>query len=622
MPWTLHVATPGEDPTAYVLSHDGDWHVVVTNLASYVRLGVVDTLDPRLHTRLGQIALHAGYAKLESVEKSLLIASAHRAADHIAQEYELKPAAQGRHEILLLRDGDLIKSERTTSTLTCKWSPSEVQVNSSAADNVVVDSIDANDLNDAAEIETEDEDGDLGQAATAVLATQIKSQQSCATPMPALLHQRSVVVQETPTTARTLTVADFPAIPGVGEDSSDPTISKLFGIDAEQNLVEEAYSTARTAVSKSNISSNIGNADSALERTSVVGSVLETMAQSGAVVGDATDVATSPKRRSSPQVRPKANRKRSGSTMEGAAMDFDVQLDSQPSKRAKPNVESQNDTQDSRLSVIDVEMTPQTATKRRARISTANESLDPHAQTPGRSQRSSQRSATTIGDYEGPKPQVLLSNSSISKTSQAAKFLKKQGGAFIETMTESFNILCVRDGELHKTPKLLTAIARGIPIVTDKWLLNSAKSGRLLAVTTYTPSAPRQEKEWKVNLHETSGSPQTPFDGYTIHFTKSLKATYSPFSEIEQVCRAAGAKKVTSGRMDKTGDIIVLGVDENDGEVEKLTHEGMACFQKDIIAHSIFQGHVDLQSDDFKIGFKKAGIATTKDDKKRSRKIK
>ena len=159
----------------------------------------------------------------------------------------------------------------------------------------------------------------------------------------------------------------------------------------------------------------------------------------------------------------------------------------------------------------------------------------------------------------------------------------------------------VRDRDLTKTPKLLTSIACGIPIVTDKWLFDSAKAGHFLATLAYIPSIPKQEKEWNIKLSQIIGHPQKPFQGYTIHFTSSLKAIYKPFTDIENVCKAAGAKKVTSTRMDKSGNIVVLAKDEQDPDMDKFMQESITCYNRDLITQSIIRGYVDLQSPEFQI---------------------
>jgi hypothetical protein len=162
----------------------------------------------------------------------------------------------------------------------------------------------------------------------------------------------------------------------------------------------------------------------------------------------------------------------------------------------------------------------------------------------------------------------------------------------------------VRDGDLHKTVKVLQAIATGTPIVIDKWLTDSAKAGHLLSVDAYRPSAPKQEKEWNFKLEDVIGQPQTPFKGYVLHFTTSAHAAYKPFTEIEQICKVAGAEKVTKKKMDKNnnGNVIVIATEEGDKDAEKLTQDGVTCYYRDIISKSIFRGNCDLESDEFKVG--------------------
>lgn len=179
----------------------------------------------------------------------------------------------------------------------------------------------------------------------------------------------------------------------------------------------------------------------------------------------------------------------------------------------------------------------------------------------------------------------------------------------------------VRDGDLQKKTKVLYAIARGIPIVTDMWLLDSAKEGRMLPLHAYKPSTSKQEAEWKFKLDDVFGQPQTPFEGYTVHFTKSLKAVYESFPEVVAVCKAAGAKNVTSTRMNTTGDNIVLANNyDDDPEAQKLIKDGVACYTKDLFTYSIFRGFIDLESDEFKIKAPDSESTPSKEKRKRGRK--
>lgn len=158
----------------------------------------------------------------------------------------------------------------------------------------------------------------------------------------------------------------------------------------------------------------------------------------------------------------------------------------------------------------------------------------------------------------------------------------------------------VRDGGLVKTMKVFQAIALGVPIVTDKWLTDSAKSDEFLDLTAYKPSIAQQEKDWNFNLENVWGAAQTPFKGYSIYFTPSLKKSYTNFREINRVCQTVGAK-VVAKYTSKNEKMIVLATEEEDPDAETLIQDGETCYRKDLLTTSILRGNLDLDSDEFKI---------------------
>jgi hypothetical protein len=164
----------------------------------------------------------------------------------------------------------------------------------------------------------------------------------------------------------------------------------------------------------------------------------------------------------------------------------------------------------------------------------------------------------------------------------------------------------VRDSGLSKTMKVIQAVALGVPIVTDKWLTDSAKAEALLDLAPFKPSVVKQEKEWNFNLEKVWGIPQTPFKGYALYFTPALKKTYTNFREMEKACQTLGAKLVPK-RTSKNDRIIVLAAEEGDPEAEKMIEDGEPCYHKDLLTTSILRGNLDLDSDEFKIKAKQAG---------------
>ncbi|KAL1798906.1 hypothetical protein ACET3X_002943 [Alternaria dauci] len=565
--WTLvssHTAA-GPDSTEFRLPEEGVAHIVSSpaNKHPYV---VREVPLPGLLRELGCIVVGLFGVKVEAVTDTVTILpiQPHTNSQPTAH-FKLYPPSDGRSEAIFLRHGDVLGFSTTETNLTFRWTDSEVQVNSSAVANI-------DGVTETREDDTEDEDA----REPIFEATSPKRMQPQPQPRatPQLSNQRSItIVQETPTTDRVEYIPVFRDANGnppdftsnINKPAEDiPTLSESRETEPKHEAV--ALSTVRTSEMKDRLQSNV----------------------------------PSNTRTSSPRVQIPArlSKKRTLLTAEEEAPESDNEALAGPSKRAKT---SDSDTEDSRLSNVDVAQ---------GDLSTI----------PPRAQRGSQRStSTTTEDYSGPTLRVACSNSTITKTSQVVKFLKKHGGVYVESLADGFNLLCVRDGDLQKTTKVLYAIACGIPIVTDQWLYESASAKRLLAVSAFKPSTPKQEEQWKLKLDDVLGQPQHPFLDYDIHFTRCLKAKYASFPEIELVSKAAGAKDVFIGtaKMKKTGSI-VFADDGDDAEAQRLMKDGVTCYTKDFFTFSILRGVLNLESDEFKIeGVTAAADTPLKESKKK-----
>ncbi|KAF1945963.1 hypothetical protein EJ02DRAFT_395251 [Clathrospora elynae] len=633
MAWSLAVSS---ESASFDLPGEGIAHLVL----SLNRIGVVRALLlPYGQTELGRIDVGPWGVKLKAISDTLSIqpgqarppgghtTATAAALDPRTEKYELRPCTGEFSEAIFLRHGDIITSPKVAAHLTCRWTDSKVQVNSSMTDAVqVTDSAHTNGVEETPEEDTEDED--LDNTITAGSETK-KLPQPQATPQ--FSNQQSVVVQETPTAPRITGPNNSLDVLEIEISHFEPVEETPTSSPASEREAEP-FSTAYTEEPQDKASENAAKPVEpyeALPNASESPSIDALNTEVEGVNGTHED-AHQRKSKSSPQMQipPRSSRKRASSTVDQDSSD--AVSTSRFNKRAKTTKSSHDNNQDdthgairdSRMENTDIEPPRKAATRTKKRLSEVAEATE-EAVTP-RSQRSSQRSTTAaIDTYEGPTPRVAFSNSSILKTNQAVKFLKKQGGAHVEALNDDFNILCIRDGDLPKKAKVLRAIARGVPIVTDKWLLDSAKAVHFLSLAAYKPSVPKQEKEWKFKLEDVLGQPQAPFKRINIHFTKSLKAVYQPFTEIEEVCKAAGANKVTSARINKTEDFIVLAKEDDDAEAQKLMQDGVRCYTRDLLTHSIFRGLLDLDSDEFRIdsGAVAAAGATDapKEKKKRGR---
>lgn len=296
--------------------------------------------------------------KLEAITASLSIlpGQAYANSPPSAARFELQPQSGGRSEAIFLRHGDQIHVPNAASHLTCQWTDSEVQVNSSAADAMGIA---------VTPEEAQGEGNDMKDIAINVAKSQPRA-------TPQLSNQRSTtVIQETPTATRTRNLADS------------------YEADVHE---AEASSTVRTGESQDRLQTQPPlNARTSSPRVHI------------------------PSRSAKKRTRPLADEAEAEASKSGN------EAFAGPNKRAKT---SDSDTEDSRLSNLDVAKPEQSA--------------------PPRSQRSSQRSISTTTaqeDYDGPTSRVACSNSTIAKTSAAVRFLKKQGGAYVENLADDFNVL-------------------------------------------------------------------------------------------------------------------------------------------------------------------------------------
>ncbi|KAF2203219.1 hypothetical protein GQ43DRAFT_470171 [Delitschia confertaspora ATCC 74209] len=276
-----------------------------------------------------------------------------------------------------------------------------------------------------------------------------------------------------------------------------------------------------------------------------------------------------------------------------------------PSKRTKKTkVDGKRNNRNNEV----VNTTPKTpASKKRRPTLYVSDQTDleedaPPSTTPG-SRRSAERSQLK-------NPKVAFSNSAISQSASFIKFLHSHGGRVVKNvMNQTFDILCVRPKPLHKSLKVLLAVALGVPIVTDNWLIDSTRKGHFLAPEDYIPNVPDQEKLWSFSMSAIWGQPQNHLlSGQTVYFTPALAATYKPFSEIEKVCKAVGAKQVRQPKAlkdykvyDDDDDCIVLAVEQDDEHAIALAEDLHTCYHRDFLTTSILRGHFDFNGDEFQI---------------------
>lgn len=446
MSWTLQTAGgPDNDPRKYIL-RDGSTAYIISPLSGG-SAGVVHELSDGdtelgrisqsirpailMNTQLIEVAVIEGTAKLEAIDGELKIMSG--AKNPRFEAFSLQPLNDGRVEVLLLRDDDIVSFPRAKTNFTCTWeAASEVQVNSSAAETGAQKELNGLDrVTDAGEEETEDED--LDKTCTTIKATQTKSQPL--QPTPQLSEQHSIVVQETPTTDRVgnMEYARF----NETDDGQDQPIGNTptpYGL--EQAGIP--FSTART-----------GQTQQAPKSTDVGVKTPDARHSYGVEETPATGKATSMKEGASSENQrgkrgPKVVVARKRATPAPDETEPDQEQFEASNKRAKRNPTTDDNTQDSNLSNIVVDTSPAVAPakKGRKRKSVATDHEDRDEGTPQPDKTSQRATSVAVTEpYHGETPCVATSNSAITDKSHAVKFLKKQGGSLVDSVKDSFNIL-------------------------------------------------------------------------------------------------------------------------------------------------------------------------------------
>lgn len=186
------------------------------------------------------------------------------------------------------------------------------------------------------------------------------------------------------------------------------------------------------------------------------------------------------------------------------------------------------------------------------------------------------------------------------------KFLTQQGVKIVQDIKDA-TCFCVGKEELKRTTKLILAVLKGIHVIRDSWVTESARLKKLQDIELYTVKDPQREQEWGMKLDEAIERGRQGvriFQGWTIMFTPSAKKDLGKtcFSDLKEIAIYAGAKSVTTTTLKKSPgplpSTLFIGTLE-DFNLPKL--ENRRYHTKDIISLSILRGILDEESDEFLI---------------------
>ncbi|KAL8686448.1 MAG: hypothetical protein Q9218_007097 [Villophora microphyllina] len=197
---------------------------------------------------------------------------------------------------------------------------------------------------------------------------------------------------------------------------------------------------------------------------------------------------------------------------------------------------------------------------------------------------------------------VYASTTTINESTAYAKFLRQQNVKPVKNIKDC-DILCVGKGELKRTSNLILAVLLGKDIVTDEWIVQSAKKDRILDTAAFTPKDPAREKEWGfslVNAIDRGRRGVGPFKGWIINFTPTAKKELGKmWIELKEVCLAAGAESVEARKVPERLDTTIVVAAPQEPDSAALGEGGWKMYTKDIVTFSALRGKLDPDSDEF-----------------------
>lgn len=228
---------------------------------------------------------------------------------------------------------------------------------------------------------------------------------------------------------------------------------------------------------------------------------------------------------------------------------------------------------------------------------------------PPSSNRSTRSKAQEHQGQDSSQDQIkrvyYASTTNVGESTVYTRFLRQHNIKPVKSITNC-DILCTGNGELKRTSNLILAVLMGKQVVTEEWVIQSAKKHEILDPTEFIPESDAREREWGTTLSaaiERGREGLKPLEGWTINFTPSLKKELgNSWTELKGLCLAAGATvhAVIPHTPPSGAASTVVVATSHEPDLSTLEERGWKkVFTKDIITYSVLRGIIDTESDEF-----------------------
>lgn len=213
-----------------------------------------------------------------------------------------------------------------------------------------------------------------------------------------------------------------------------------------------------------------------------------------------------------------------------------------------------------------------------------------------------------LDGYRGQAPRILFpTESKILERKGVMKFLKEHKAREAkDSKPKSFDMLCLENGELKTTAKLLTSLVHNKVIVGEDWVTRSVKARYLLDPGPFLPTALKDTRD--VDRSKI-------FNGLTVYFTPKLRKDYGvAWYAVYGIAKQAGATVINCPPSKIPEDVHVdlhLASEEGDAaHVTALQKEARSVYNKNHLSHSIVAGK-HVPNEDFAITVSEADTTGT-----------
>ncbi|XP_066539611.1 mediator of DNA damage checkpoint protein 1 [Hoplias malabaricus] len=173
------------------------------------------------------------------------------------------------------------------------------------------------------------------------------------------------------------------------------------------------------------------------------------------------------------------------------------------------------------------------------------------------------------------------------------KVLLRLGGGLAKGVSDMTHLVT---DKVRRTVKFLCAVARGVPIVTQDWLIKCGKAGTFLSPNEFFVKDAEQEKKFNFKLQDSlrAASRQPLLQGYEIHVTPSVKPEPSQMKDIIACCGARFLPKMPSAQ--KGQMVVVVSCEEDQAQCNKALRLSIPVVSAEFLLTGILQQKVDLQT--------------------------